>query len=253
MSIVLNERRLAESLLSENSLTKKPVEGLVVVSKYYFDKGYKKSEIVTLLEEYLIRADPKANLVKWRSIIDSVAKSAGKHPLVEVDSVPITEAEMAVCRSMDGVLKQRLTFTMLCFAKFYNMVNPDNNGWVNAPDKDLFPAANIAISIRKQALMISSMKDAGVIEFSKKVDNVNSRVTFICDDSPVVMNVSDFRNLGNQYRKYIGEPYVECKICGLVVKRKSGHTTYCKECVADVRRAREAAYKRSSYVSKAAF
>lgn len=247
MNVVLNERIYAEGLLAENSLTTKPIEALTIIARYYLWVGHPKKEIARLLEEHLIRSDPKANIVKWRPIINRISKASDRYPLVQLESIPVTEAEIDSCQKVSGVQRQRLAFTMLCFAKFYNSVNPQNNGWVNKTDREVFSAANVLEKVRTQSLLVSDLWDAGLIEFSKKVDNVNSRVTFICDDSPVVLNVTDFRNLGNQYMMYMGHPYIECQSCGAVVRRVGKRKRFCRACAEENHRAQA----RGRYTKKA--
>ena len=80
--------------------------------------------------------------------------------------------------------------------------------------------ANVQISTKRQSLMLSDLRDIGVIRSSKKVDNVNINVLCLDDDGDPVMQVTDFRNLGNQYLMYHGHQYIECASCGLVVPKK---------------------------------
>jgi len=62
---------------------------------------------------------------------------------VEIDSIPITDREMDVCEGLGGKMVGRLMFALICYAKFYDALNPHNDGWVNRPDKEVFKAANI--------------------------------------------------------------------------------------------------------------
>ena len=41
---------------------------------------------------------------------------------------------------------------------------------------------------------------------------------------------NDLRNLGYQYLKYYGEPFLECANCGLTVKRANNKQKYCNSC-----------------------
>ena len=69
-----------------------------------------------------------------------------------------------------------------------------------------------------------------MIRFSKKVDNVNINVLCLDEGGDPVMQVTDFRNLGNQYLMYHGHQYIECASCGLVVPKKNNSQRYCKHC-----------------------
>ena len=70
--------------------------------------------------------------------------------------------------------------------------------------------ANINTSIKRQSLMYYNLNAAGLIQFSKKVDNTNVKVCFMAPGD-VVMSITDFRNLGYQYLKY------HCPACAIEV------------------------------------
>ena len=200
-----------------------------------------------MLEDFLIKADPAINIVMWQDAIERQIKNAEKYPLLEIESVPVTQKELDACTGLTaaagrkrfsgpkaGVGKQsvmgRLLFTMICLAKFGNIVNEQNDSWVNRQENEVFRLANIDTNSKRRALMYSDLRDIGLIRFSKKVDNINVRVTCVDPDGEPVLAVTDFRNLGNQFRMYCGEPYFECASCGLVVKRKNNSQLYCEDC-----------------------
>lgn len=239
MSIVLNECEYVEKILKGCILGPKPTETLSRIARYYFSvDGFKKSDVHTELEKFMLRCDPTINLVKWQDTIDRIVKGASKFPLICIESVPITEMEIAVCDSLDGVQSRRLMFTLICLAKYSNMLNEKNGGWVNKQDKEIFKLANVVTSIKRQSLMLNDFREAGLIRFSKKVDNVNINVQCLDSDGEAVLSVSDFRNLGYQYMRFHGGSYIECEECGLVIKKRSNAQKYCHDCAVDVNRQR---------------
>lgn len=197
----------------------------------------------------MIKSDPSVNIVLWQAAIDRQVKSAEKYPMVEIDSVPITQNELDICDCLSGrqsklkktskrdagVVRQkssmgRLMFTLICLAKYGNMVNNRNNGWVNRKDSEIFRLANISTSSKRQSSLLSDLRDEGYIRFSKKVDNININVTCLDEDGDPALAITDYRNLGNQYLRYCGKPFFECASCGLVVRRKNNSQLYCPDC-----------------------
>lgn len=248
MEIVLNEREFAEQVLEDCELGRKPYETLGHLAKYYHAEGYKDREIQRLLEDFILKCDPTANLFKWEGTIARQVKNAKKYALVELDFIPVTHREMEICESLSqrelgqlysGVNKRqpaikqnvsKVLFTMICLAKYGNAINDHNNGWVNRQDKEIFRLANVQISTKRQSLMLGDLRDFGLIRFSKKVDNVNINVLCLDEGGDPVMQVSDFRNLGNQYLMYHGQQYIECACCGLVIPKRNNSQRYCKDC-----------------------
>lgn len=235
-NIVLNERACAEYALDNLSLGAKPIETLGRVARYYYSIGYKKKDIGSLLEDFMLKCDPAINIVKWQAAIDRQVSSADKYELIDISGISITRAEIDKIQQIDGKLLQRLMFTMLCLAKYGNAVNPKNNNWVNKKDKEIFSLANISLTTKRQSLMINDLWTMQYIGFSRVVDNININVKIIDDSSPTVLYISDFRNLGNQYMRYCGEKYIECECCGKVVKENHGKQHYCNECAIEIDR-----------------
>lgn len=236
MSIVLNEREFAEGALETCSIGQKPLETLGRIARYYAADGYKRGEICSLLEEFLLKCDPGINVVKWQNAIEKQAKMACKADLIEIDSIPITQSELDVCDSLNGKQVRRLMFTLICLAKFSNAVNEKNSDWVNRQDREIFKMANVVTPVKRQSLMLNDLRELGLVRFSRKVDNVNINVLCIDSDGDAALHISDFRNLGYQYMQYCGEPYFECEACGLVIKRTNNRQRYCRDCGAEINR-----------------
>lgn len=237
MSIVLDEHKWAEQMIAQHSLGKKPFETLTRVSRYYLDNGVPKKDVRKMMDTFLVQCDPTASIPKWSGIIDNAVSLAGKYDAVSVKYIPVTDKEIEKIKSLNGKQLQRLAFTLLCLAKYWDVISRSKDHWVNSKDSEIMQLANINTSIKRQSSMYYTLNELGLIRFSKKVDNTNVRVCFI-EDGEVVIKVNDFRNLGYQYLKYLGEPYFECANCGIVTKyndpRNKRKQKYCKNCAAEI-------------------
>lgn len=237
MSIVLNEYEWAEHMIESHDLGKKPLETLTRVAKYYLENGYSKREIRRMLDTFMLQCDPLVSLVHWSETLDRVAKSAGKFPLIRMDGIDITDAELERIAASEGKQIRRLAFTLLCVAKYWDAVSEQNNHWANSPDKEIMQMANINTSIKRQSAMFAELKNAGFIRFSKKIDNLNVQVLFM-EPGKVAMHIQDFRNLGYQYLKHYGGPYFECVNCGITVKAqepsRGRRQKYCPSCAVEL-------------------
>lgn len=243
MSIVLNEHYYAEQAIQTRSLGKKPSETLSRVARYYidsFDSANKKT-IRSKLDLFLLQCDSTASIPKWSKMLDFATDWAFKHEAIQIDSIIITKPEMDKIDSLDGKQIRRLAFVLLCLSKYWNIVNSQNNDWVNSKDNEIMAFANINTSIRRQCAMYAALRDAGLIQFSKKVDNTNVRVCF-AEDGETAMTITDLRNLGYQYLKYHGEPYFECSNCGITTKisnpwnkNSSWKQKYCRDCAVEIK------------------
>lgn len=235
--IILNEKDYAEERLRNNDIGENPYITLVILSKYYYHKcGYKKKKIANLLFEFLQKAylTDSMNVSSWRDTIDKLANRAKNQQLYEISGVRITKSEINVIEDLENETLQRLVFTMLCIAKLNNIKNPNNNGWVNTDTKELFDYARITCRASKRDDYIGQLWEMRLLEFPKRIDNLNVRVTFINDeDTNEAMFISDFRELGYEYLLHNGENFIRCAECGILVRgNKAGTKRYCKDCIA---------------------
>lgn len=236
--IILRENEWAEEQIRTSDLGTRPSVTLKRVARYYLDQGLSRNKIKKLLTDFLIKCDPHASLVSWGDTIDYAIKRAIKHPAIDIASIPITDEELAVVGSLKGRQVKRLAFTLLCLAKYTNIINPNADGWINIEDGDIMRMANIKTSLKRQALLYRELCEQGLIQTSKKVDSISMKILFIKEGS-VVLDIADYRNLGNQYLMYCGEPYFTCERCGLTIKDntspKGGRKRkYCPKCASEM-------------------
>lgn len=247
--IVLNEYEWAEEMIQSHSLGKKPYETLFRVAKYYIEKNYSKKEVRGMLDAFLLQCDPSSSLPKWAETLDIAADRAWKYRSIKIDSVVVTKPELSRINMLKSVQAKRLAFTLLCLAKYWDIVNPQCDHWVNSKDSDIMRMANINTSIRRQSLLYAALNDAGLIQFSKKIDNTNVRVCFE-EPGETAVEVTDFRNLGYQYLMLCGNTsYITCQSCGVVVRKNTvvpkefrqhggRPQKYCKDCAVKINRNR---------------
>lgn len=237
MNIVLREHEWAENMISERSLGRKPSETLRRVARYYLDEGYGRRKTRSMLDSFLLQCDPTASLAKWSDALDFATNRAIKYSAIDIDEICVSEPEMDFINAQKGKTVRRLAFTLLCLAKYWNTVIPGGDSWVNNKESDIMSMANISASARQQAAMYRTLRDGGLIRFSKKIDNTNVRVCFI-RDGKTALKITDFRNLGYQYLKYCGEPFTVCQYCGITTKisspDKGRKQKYCRSCAVEV-------------------
>ena len=219
-------------------LGKKPYETISRIAKYYVHKGLSKRDVRSSVESFILSCDPSFPIHKWSDPLDGIIKMAFKKPLIMIESIPISKEELIRIEKIDGKQARRLAFTLLCIAKFNLAVDPNTNCWVSTPDNEILRMANISTSVPRQCALFRQLRDEGLIQFSKQIDNLSVRVLFVDENEPV-MEITDFRNIGYQYMKYYGEPYFVCAHCGITSKRNNPGVgrkqKYCNCCATEIR------------------
>ncbi len=232
--IILNERELAEGYLHNGIDKDNPVLSLSILAKYFCHvmhlgrKQIAESLIAELQKSYMAYAYNKGY---WIELVDKLAGNAKKYTLHEIDGVRITESELNTILGIKDKVLERLAFTVLCIAKLNNIKNPNNNGWVNREDKEVFKTARIYGSASDKRMRIGALASLGLVELSNRIDGMNYRVTFIDDESDERLFISDFRELGYEYMLYRGGNLTRCKECDILMPNNKNKTKkYCSSC-----------------------
>lgn len=238
--IVLNEKEWAKKAIDSLSLGKDPYTTIVRVAKYYKSDGYKKSEVRRKVEDFMIRCQPRLSLTQWDEAITSAVLAAEQYPPLELAGIMVTEPEIRAIEQLQGVIQQKLMFTLVCLARYGNAARSNNGNWVNTEQRDIFAMSNITMTHKRQCLAINDLWQAGYIGYSCLVDNTNLNIKIIQDGEGALF-VDDFRNLGNQYMRYQGGSFFECEGCGLVLKMTNpkAHQKYCRDCAAEIKAAQD--------------
>lgn len=233
----MNEYTYAENLLNKQDLKisdlgSKPSSTLNLLARYYREVGKNSDEIKELLSDFLRRClKDKYKESKWiNSIFYQVVKSK-KYTLKKVDNVTVTKSEMEIIQSVKGKSRQKVLFTLLVLAKYYNSVSEKNNNWTNLEYKKIFKLANVQLSIQSQALLINDLYNYGFVNVSRNVGKPNIQVNFIYNESDIVLTIMQLKDLGKEYLLFCGEDYIRCQKCGTPIKKsKNGKVKYCGKC-----------------------
>ncbi len=209
----------------------------------YHEQGLKKSGIIKELNNFMEVSYPRYNPVDWNTSIEKYANKASKYPLCECKGIWITENELKTIKEIQNKVLERLAFTLLCLAKFKNYRNQNNNNWVNYSNGEIYNIACINTTAFDKDLKFNQLRELGLIEYAKKVNNLNIKVLYIDDDSEKKLFISDFRKLGYEWRLYKGEKYIRCADCGILIRRKTNNQKYCKDCSYNKKLERNKKYK----------
>ncbi len=236
MDIIMNEYTYAKNLLNKQDLKAcdlgdKPSSTLNLLARYYREIGKNDDEIKECLSDFLNRClKDKYKESKWiDSIFYQVIKSK-KYNLKKVDNIIVTKSEMEKIQSVKGKSRQKVLFTLLVLAKYYNAVSDKNKNWTNLEYKKIFKLANVQLSIQNQALLINDLYNCGFVNVSKNVGKPNIQVNFVDNESDTVLTIARLKDLGKEYLMFCGEDYIRCQKCGTLVKNYKNTNKYCKTC-----------------------
>lgn len=236
MPVVLNEVKQAEYIIEKGEVGNKPTSTLFLLGKYFRQKeNLNKEQTFNKLNEFMQQNYKNYNSVLWEDIIEDISKKANKYLLRELDHIDITQSELEKILEVDNLKYQKLLFTMLCYAKLYNLISENNSGWINTDIREIYRVARVTVKYKKDKfLYLNDLERTELISFSNKNDNLNIRINFVDMNNKTVITINDFRELGYEYLNYIGNGrFIRCTECKRLVRKKNKHdysTKYCPEC-----------------------
>lgn len=235
MSVVLNETKEAERIIESGEVGSKPTATLFLLAKYYRQKkNMNKEKTANELNSFMLHYYKNYNSALWEEIIEDISKKAIKYSLREIDYIEISYKEIETINMVSRLHHRKLLFTMLCYAKLYNKISENNNGWINTDIKEIYRVSRVTVKHREDKfLILNDLERDGMISFSKKNDNLNIRVNFVDSgsDDDIALVVGDFRELGYEYLNYIGDgKFIRCTECGRLVRKTNNRHKYCNHC-----------------------
>ena len=233
----MKESEAVQEIINRKSVSENTYADLILLIKYFYsqakkaNKRLKMKEVVAELQEYLKPQYDNYQSVDWYNRLEKLIKKYKNTPLYDVDSIPITDSELTTIKSIKNKKLEKIAFVSLVLAKYYNLKNEKNNDYVNVEYSVIFGLARVSATIMyEQPLLLHELKEMNLVQRSNRIDNPNFRVLFIDNDSPVVLHITDLRELGYQYLKYKGEKFIECAECGVLLRKKNNATKYCSAC-----------------------
>lgn len=234
MDLILNEKKYAEKMLELGEFNPKDLGSVVaLLTRYMYQEKYTQKEIYNNIEEFATKVVPEFDINTWYSFIDKCISKAKKRDLLKIDYVPVTQKELDTIKALKNPVRERLVFTLLVIAKFNNLKSETNNNWINYSMDVFFKLARVTCKVDERPNMLYDLKEAGLLEVSKKITHFNIRVTFVDNESDPVLKITDMRELGYQYQELgVKSKIKRCKRCGIPYKVKSskGGTPYCTDC-----------------------
>lgn len=204
---------------------------LSILARYYCHiRGYHSKELIGELHTFMEQNYKRYNPVDWAASIEAYANRAPKFPLCQCDGVWITGKELKVIENLQDKVLERLAFTLLCLAKFHNFKNKENQNWVTNSDSEIYKLACITTTAFEKDIRFHKLKESGLIDFAKKIDNLSIKVRFVDTETKGTLFINDFRKLGYEWRSYKGESYIRCAHCKILVRKTSLNKKYCKDC-----------------------
>lgn len=248
--IILNEVTKAAAILSGTAKIDDVKTATSLLSRYDVQAaGIDAETAKEHVKKVIKKLYPAVSSSRIDRLVEYYIAHATEFPLHTDEGVPITQKEMDVVLSCNGIRAKCLMFALLALAKLDTMRFQKVNYWYNGQRwNELIKRANLTLSEDDMCFILHDLREEGKIEFAKRIDNLSLHV-LIADEvgEPVMLlNEQDYRDLGYCLRAHLGEKYTRCEECGRWIKQKERGrpARFCVDCAADNHRNVVAAYKK---------
>lgn len=231
-----NDRADIEYKITNNYANQEsPEETIRDLARYnYHVLGMKKEDNYDAILTYMKNNCSGFYEEKYFKIIYRNIESAKKYKFRDVAPVVITQSEIEKIVSLNDIRKEKLAFVLLAIAKYYNNVSSDNNNRLYISMSDLFKLARVATPCKERASYLHFAYEDGILTEHTFVGTNLKIVTFVDNDSDVVMELGedDYKELAYTYLNYKNGGYKHCRGCGRLfrVTKRSHMQLYCREC-----------------------
>jgi len=246
--IILNEKAEAEEILSQPPAKYISFQTLILISKYYFNKGYKTKHVKKLLLEYC-NSSPDFNLVLREKAIGNALKKARLTSLKSDDyRIPVTNEEVKKLKVLSHI-DYGIAVYMLVIAKMKKL---ESVGSRSKRPRSFFiffgydiktayyNAMKKTISTKNAYAMSRRFTKSGLIEPTQE----GRGHKILCAD---LRNTKDIAFVVDISKNILDQIVYYCEQCGSPIEKKSKMHDLCDKCYKEKRLADKRDYWNNNY------
>lgn len=208
INIVINEAEKAKELLENiDKINENLYQNLLILSKYFkyvlnYQENKIKKELNLILEKTVKKYIPR----EYEDFIDKIIKKSNEQSLFCYENMPITNNEVKLIKELKDKTLERIMFTLVCLAKYFDLINSKNNHWVALDIKAIFYISGLKRTKVDQIKILRKLKELDYIEFSKNIVSNSIRVKAIeklknyKDKNENVIYIKEFKDLCKLYK-----------------------------------------------------
>lgn len=222
--IIFDEKQRIEDLLKNGFKSKTALLDFILLGKYLISKGYSGNELKNELIKILSDKQELIPASYLPTIIPKIIRVATNNPLQEKKTVHITQKELDLIGKFSEKA-QRIAFVYLVCYKFYG------KEFAIKPIETKRFAKLTNLRNAQLFMLENELFNSGFLKEKETRTELFYIVNLPKDDnSPIVIDIDDYRDFILYYEKYLGANVIKCKNCGKLIKRNSNAQVYCKDC-----------------------
>jgi predicted nucleic acid-binding Zn ribbon protein len=224
--IIFNELEYAEKLLKHGFVKFMSGIDLVVLAKYLRYLGKDDDQVKDDLNRFCSEFNPAYNEVFFEKKIQYALRTSKKYKLIIPSSIPITQKEIDIIKSLHDYKAEKVLFVLLVASKHFKLNVGYKKYYAHIMRTEMFTLAKVhATKEEKNAIIYKLDGQMGLIDnqiFLNRKD-MTFVVTFVDEESDPIFYIDNFSNIVSFYPHY-------CSVCGKQIEKKSNVHEFCNEC-----------------------
>lgn len=240
---VFDEQRSIEAIINSNEVDViNPTNTIRKLARYnFYVLGYGKTKNYNSIVEYMANNCQDFSEFAYQKDILGCIKDVEKTPWKKIDVVNVTKSELDTILSLDDIRQQKITFVLLCTAKYRDAYNANNGHKTDISVTDLYKMARVVLPQKERTVFLHFLIQNNLVEKHTFAGVKNKKLLFVSEDvdDDVVLSLYeiDFLELAYVYMDYISNHvgYGRCEECGRIIKHsKTKPKKYCELCAQEV-------------------
>lgn len=228
MSIIFNEEEYAKKVLNSGvQRTNKKWIDMQMAANYLREQNYNDKQIENELHFIAKKSFVDYNRVRLSNVIDKQVKNSKRFKLKRANEIIITQNELNTILSEESYKIQHLLFVYLVLSKYYMSNNNTDKYYVGCKDTEIF---NLCDMYTRKQERLDLMHYITVKGYIYPTQSMSSVVTYVDEDSEVVMKFVPDDDMVYHLEQYQGGLFVNCEICNKLTKKTNNRTKYCRQC-----------------------
>lgn len=240
---IFNEQNSIEKIIKSHSVDDtNPTNTIRKLARYnFYINHYSTTKNYNDIVEYMSQNCKDFSEYAYQKDILGCIRDVEKTPWKNIDKINITQSEIDIIKSLDDIKKQKISFVLLCTAKYRDAYNPNNGHKTDISVTDLYKMSRVVLPQKERAVYLHFLITENLVEKHTFAGVKNKKLLFVSEDETdeIVMSLSeiDFCELAYVYMDYIGGHigYARCERCVRMIKHsKTKPRKYCESCAQDV-------------------
>lgn len=232
MSIIFDEVKHVEKMLVNGIQTNNTKFELQLLANYYKAEGQADNEIEDNLHIFCKRYIQNYNKVKFYKLIDEKVKKSQKLVLKTATPINITQVELDIIGNENNIKCQKLMFVYLVLAKYYMSNHKTDKYYVGCKDNDIFNLCDMYVKKDEKLDLMHYLTKKGYITPTLSMSSI---VNYVHEESEPILTLVPDNDMVYYYEQYLGGIFINCEVCGKLVKKTNNRLKYCKDCAKEIK------------------